>query len=414
MSFNRKLIVIFAYAALFLGSPLLNLLGYTYKTDYGSALFKIHPATYALLIVVLYCFISNNINYLFQGKVLEMKFLVLILFLIFSFYIRSTTNGLSFVVDTVTDPVIFLILLPRDSGTLKKMLLTAVYSFFIINCTMAVIEKIGAFNLFPVKGINVFGYRASALQGHPLNNALIIATIMSFIYLYEYNKRKKRLLILLGYIGLICFSTRGALYVSTFAFFAHQVGMYFKPSNLMFLRNTEDKSRFLLNALYILTAVGLSLYLIFETKFGARLTDRSLFYDDSIAVRVDLWSMFDRVTFSDLLFGLNTKMISDVMYNSDINIIENFWMIWLFRFGVIFMICMLFLYIAIFQKHTRQMFFLDKYYLAFVFVAVASTNNSLGTNTTALSVFFICLVAFSANIIPHSRKINVIKQKGMA
>jgi TctA family transporter len=86
-----------------------------------------------------------------------------------------------------------------------------------------------------------------------------------------------------------------------------------------------------------------------------------------------------------------------VMYLEKVDIIENFWIIWIFKYGfVLTALLALFLFrflLSLFQNLDAP----TKYILIFVFFLVASGNNSMATNTTAISIITMAaLVGFHA------------------
>lgn len=70
-----------------------------------------------------------------------------------------------------------------DKGKVQNIIL----DFFIIECFLAIIEKVLNFNLFPLVSNGSIsdwtweGFRSTAFQSHPLSNALIVSTLMNFI-----------------------------------------------------------------------------------------------------------------------------------------------------------------------------------------------------------------------------------------
>ena len=90
-------------------------------------------------------------------------------------------------------------------------------SFYILECSLAIIERIFSTNL-PIlrvgeslwKGIDTAedsSFRSEALLGHPLQNALIVISAMSFILVSKLSINWKFGLWGLGFLALLCFNT---------------------------------------------------------------------------------------------------------------------------------------------------------------------------------------------------------------
>jgi hypothetical protein len=144
-------------------------------------------------------------------------------------------------------------------------------------------------------------------------------------------------------------------------------------------------------------------YLIFDTKFGARLLEASLFDEGSAGVRLKVWSLLNDFNSYQLLFGINDRTIENTMQTHSIDIIENFWLYWVFQFGLVFLIplaIMLFYFLKNLLKNFKRF---DKIFLIVVFLGVASTNNSLASDTAALLIFTICSYAFLPPKLPPSK-----------
>lgn len=394
----QKLIIFFVLFSLFLGTPLLNFLGYAHASESGSAYFKIHPATY--ISFALFLFIIFN----FKDKIfLVLKYRKAFFLLLYSIIIGITllfilgrTNSIAFIFDTLLAPTLFAISFPLNNTKLRKKLIRIILIFFVLNCSLAIIERGLDFNFFPVKGnTEIGGFRASALLGHPLNNALITSTIMSFIFLSNINK--KYIFLFLGFISLICFGARGALYGLgglTFIFILNQIIFHYKTSVQSLYNDKTRNYRTSLIVFLIISIISI-IYVILYTKFGERLMSVSYFDEGSAGTRIDVLSILNMYSLSDIMWGIDQDKLNISLWSLQIPIIENFWIQWLFKFGTI---CFIFLVIFLFKaiiKAVNRFKNVEKLYLITVFILIASTNNSLATSTSALSIYIFCAFVFS-------------------
>lgn len=396
----QKLIILFVLFSLCLGTPLLNALGYSHTNESGPIYFKLHPATYISLVLFLFIILNFKDRIFLVFKYRKPYFLLLcsIVLVIFFLFIFGRSNSIAFIFDTLLAPTLFAISFPLNNSKLRNMLIKVILGFFVLNCSLAILERGLDFNLFPVKGnTEIAGFRASALLGHPLNNALITATIMAFIFLS--NNSKKYLLLLLGLISLICFGTRGALYgfgSLTFIFIFYQILFYYKTSAQSLNRNNSQNYRKHLITFLIFAIISTS-FIIVYTKLGERLMSVSYFDESSAAARLDVLSILDMYSFSDFIFGVNQKKLEMSLWSIQISIIENFWIQWLFKFGAISFVILVISLLKGLMSSVKYYKNMEKLYLLVMFFIVASTNNSLATSTTALSIFMICSFIFSSH-----------------
>lgn len=100
---------------------------------------------------------------------------------------------------------------------LRKLLLL----FFIVECGLAVYEKIVGVNVFPdltdsmtAEQLMYYNpedwmFRSGSLWGHPLANAMIVVVFMSFMVISNIKLQYIIPLVTRGYISLYCFNARG-------------------------------------------------------------------------------------------------------------------------------------------------------------------------------------------------------------
>lgn len=400
----RRLLILFVALALFVGTPLLNLLGYAHAQSGGSFLSKIHPATYAILLAFgIYIYrMRYHLDYILKYKLNYVTTLAVILFIVFILLSSGRGNSMSFMADTLLAAIFFAIVYPAKDDQLHARCLRIVLLFYVINCLIAVYEKSFDTNILPAKGIQYFGFRASALQGHPLNNALMTVTIMAFIYVCDV--KYKYPLLLLGFVSLVCFGARGALYgvVGCTLLFAFTRFIFNYRATY---RKRKTKLTSLFTGLFVFFSLFFLFYLITATKFGGRLTSVSFYDEGSAGARLDVLKIFRFFKEGDILWGAKQNQIDMATLSTGVLAIENFWIVWLLRFGAVLLVVLMIFLIRTMYKQLSTLKKIERLYILGVFFVVASSNNSLATNTMALNVFFICSFAFRPGVI-KSKKIR--------
>lgn len=277
---------------------------------------------------------------------------------------------------------------------LRKRISRSIFILYIIECVIAIFERI--------IGSYVFGwvtkddgiimslgdaneFRSTAMFGHPLQNALVVSTLMAFILFSEIKTKTKLWLWFLGYISIMCFNTRSSMVGD-----AMMLGLFLFSKVL----SSKGKGKIKYFMLLLLISATL-LYLLFRTSLGGRLVEMGLVDDTSAQVRINTWSIFDYFSLSNFLWGHSTKEAADFSYSAGLIATENFWIDWMFLYGLVTIL----IYVVL-MFHLLKSLYVDYKRIAILgtccnFWLLASTNNSLSTSFIPLLVFILCIIIFS-------------------
>ncbi len=368
------------YSALFLEcGNLFDFIGYfDGKTDYG--FFRgLQPMAYVLII----CFFvaKTKIHGVFQWSYL--------LFLIFiSFFNLKTGRNvdMKMMLTGFVLPVLlmnYLINFKREiyCSLAKKAILV----FYCSVCLLAIVERLlGTTILVSDMGNADEGFRSWALCGHPLANALLVSIAMSFIILSELQYKLE--LFFLGMVALLCFNTRSSM-------------MYWAAASIvyyLYLLKSHDKlSR---KYFYYLLFAGVAVsVLMLYFGFGNRIINMGAYDESSAAVRVNIFNIFDYYSLNSFKFGFSAKDIEMIQYRSGIYgmIIENYWLLFLLRFGYIFTAILSGFIFVFMRRNLKGRKTFDVFYIMTAFLLISSTNNSLSTPNNGILLFFVlCSFAF--------------------
>lgn len=394
----KNLILLFSFFSLFVFSPLLSKLGYL-GGETGPAYFKILPSTY--IIFLSFVFVLFSKAEMFWGIFYRKKygfallFLCLIMF-VFAFF-QNRTHSISFMADTLMASAMLAIILPKYDRKLNGAILQMILAFFIVDSVFAIVERLLTRNFFPPLYLHVLtdyyeqAFRSTALLGHPLNNALNLIVIMGFIYLSR--NRFRQLFLLLGMVALLCFGSRGAIYGFLSITALHYVYARYIYRTVTF-KVIRPNSRFY-GYLYFLIGGLLLTGLLFYTNFGDRLLSVSLYDEGSAGARVRILDILHFINFQEILWGISPHRVEVYMTRVDLGIIENFWLQWVLRFGLVFTVLLSISIICLLYNRLYYLYMHERIYLIFVFFVVASTNNSLATSTGAITTFLLCTAGFN-------------------
>lgn len=370
--------------ALFLSGAALNDLGLNYSVDSSSGGFKLHPYTiFATLSVIALmsgpkacrrCLGNRQFRTAIAGA------LVTTVILVWKSVIGDGTS-LGFAVDTIVSAFLIAAALAMVSPSTARRLSTLVLMFIVVECGMSAIEVFAHINLIPVDTWYGEYFRATALQGHPLNNALILVT--AAIASQAYTRPGGSVAIfLLSSAALVAFGARGALaiyvLVNLFAFF--RFGMASAQRALIFLVGG------------VVVAAAFS-WLVFSGVAGDRIAQVGV-YDSSSAVRVDSLGIVQQLGWPQLALGSGANDIGRLMDQANVGVIENFVVGYLLSFGAIFTAIIFYcvyrtckVMVSGTGRFVRRRLLL----IACVFVLTSLTNNSLVTKTPALYLLIVGL-----------------------
>lgn len=259
---------------------------------------------------------------------------------------------------------------------------------------IAIFERLTQHYMLPNLGIdNVladdkYGFRSIALGGHPLANSCITTTIMTFILLSNIRNEKKLLLWILGFISLLCFNSRFSLVIAASIFFI-----------FIIKELTSSKTSLKWKVLYIIYVLIMTIAAVklLSMGFGDRLTSLGLFDAGSAGVRIYIFSMFEGKSFSDFIWGIPYSEVEQLQYESHTEnlIIENCWILFLFRFGFIFLSIMIVAYIPLFKKFLSSYNLFSKCMIIIPWIIIISSSNSLATGGLAITTLLLLIYTYS-------------------
>lgn len=380
---------------LFCGYNVLYEFGWDLSSNFS--FYKIYPSFYLILFVSLCLCLQNSSRFL--SKVNEEIGLLIIIGILCIFKIRGGEGAISQISTCILLPVLISLLIKYNKTkpflkTLKRIIL----SFYITECLIAIVERLLLINIFPhwYIGIDydnqIFRYyvelfRSTALQGHPLQNALCVTIVMAFI-LFDHTISITRRYVLwtIGYAAILCFNTRSSMFLWLILFFLYICIRLFSNDNPV---KHKEKLTLLLFTLIASLVLG---YLVIVYKWGYRLVDMGLLDKDSSQVRLDIWSLFSHYNWTDFLWGFETNL---VMRTTGVDIIENFWLIYVFYYGAIFTILLTLFYSFLFKRILQGYILKERLFILTPFIVIASTNNSLAITGVPLCLFIMCSYVFN-------------------
>ena len=354
-----------------------------------------------LLTLSIPCMLSRK-NEIVRNKPLLFLLIFIIVYSVFKLFTDTGEGTRMAVMQILGAPIIISIypILSYERKTIKNQLywnklLILFIIFYLIETGMAILERIIGYNilgwrdvLFTFSNNTIVSFRSTALHGHPLYNALIVSTCMSFILISSIKTKYRYVLWFLGYMSILCFNTRSSIVGNALLLLIHTVYTVF----FNFSVSSREKQNIFIMFIFLLVCGFL---LIFNWGFGGRLLDLGLFDDSSSQTRIDALNIFDFIGIEDILFGCSHSEFEYMKYSAGLLATENFWIDQIFRFGLIFMIVYIIIYCYLIKKLYNGYSNFDKLFTSCSFLLIASTNNSLSSSFIALLIWLLLICIFN-------------------
>lgn len=362
---------------------------YPYTLRGGAWFQKIHPGSMlaiALLLVVI--LLRNPLKFVieqFEHQREAFLFAVAVALVILFVVLLFGSGGAAYLVDTFAASAASLLLALYLSQHERRSFSSAILLIVVINSLVALAEFLFGFHVIKPEATQQF-FRSTALFGHPLNNALLTVTCAIMAVKMHWNWVSKTLVISLMVLALVAYGARGSLASLMLGLAAYLVVVGLRRGRTIQAR----LGMHLAACLGLATAVSGVLYVVFMTSLGATIATR-LKMDSSIQARFESISILERVNYGDVIWGIGQQQLDYLKHSANIVVIENFWVELLLRLGMPMFIFLCMSLIYFFYKTAMRGGWLDVL-CASVFIAAASTNNSLSTKTPVLVVYMLLVV----------------------
>ncbi|MBK3786698.1 hypothetical protein G3A43_41675 [Paraburkholderia aspalathi] len=375
-------VVLAVFFALFVSGAAFNMAGLNYSTETAGGGLKVHP--YTVLTVIAFLVVVCGAHSL-KHAVNSSRFRVAVAgawvtcAILVMKSLQSAGQSLGFAVDTIVAAFLLAAVLPFTTQRVARRLSRMITLFIVIESVLAMLEVVAHVNLITIGDWYGEYFRSTALQGHPLNNALILVTLS--VCQQTCVRRLTSVLIFVLTVGaLIAFGARGAL------------AIYLLVNAVTFARyGLASAGRLAVFMAGATACAGGVAWLLLSGVVGTRISQVGA-YDDSAAVRVKSVDLLQQLDWWRLLAGNSTIDITRMMSNAGIGVIENFLVGYVLAFGAVCTVAIGYFVYATGRKLTydaasamRTRFLV----ILLVFFAVALTNNSLITKTPA---FFLLIV----------------------
>lgn len=350
--------------------------------------------SYGILIILFLFSLFFNFRF-FKKRNFTIEWYIIIVFLLYSL-IKLVDNDIESVQYSffyLAVPMMISMLLQIQSVQTKQKIAKIVLFFFVLECMLAIYERITYTNTFELNITDItsidfesWSFRSTAFLGHPLNNALCVSIIMGTILVSNINEKYKFIYLIIGLLSILCFNARGATMVMIFVILYYIYLSYKKYGHQIYYK-------VLLVLVSIIGAIFFY-YIITSTSLGGRLMNYDKIIDGSAQARLDVFEAFNYFSGNDFLFG-NQSLYVPIMEKLAQGGIENSYIVIILNFGIIIGVPVIILLILYVFNKLKGFILSKKIIVICSFLIIGSTNNGLAD--MAPWVFYI----LSINTLPY-------------
>ena len=386
------------FVRLVISPALLNAMGFPYEGEEGGFwLAKIHPSTWLILCAFCLALIEGDHPAArLRGMIHRYKsfFALLVMDGVAAVYwmIRDP-SGVGIMLDThIAAPLLGLVL-SVAAPRLCRRILCGVMGVAVINAMIGISESAGAFRLFPFDDTAPFMreefFRASALLGHPLNNALFTGVMVPIALTMPMRGAVRVLILGLLMGGLVAFGGRAAFVV---ALGCLVVFGWVRLRDQWRAPCVALGQRLRTIGLAVLAVLALGGWVVVGTtsnSMGERLQIMGSAADDSAATRWASLHAMDTMGLDDILFGVSMNRVGSITDQMgarwSIETIENPWILmFMLLGGVLFPIWLVAMLVFLGRLAWHQPLGIQMAVIAYVLIA--STSNSFGRKELVFAV----------------------------
>lgn len=300
-----------------LSGQMLNLIGIPYDAVGGSPLVKIHPASYLSISALLCWIVVDGGVGPFIGRTWRENQGVIVLFLAIALLTFQVLFVQKLPISQVTDNFVMTACLFAGLNRLGRgeirLLALVVQAIMAVNSFLGYAEVLGGFRLTPlsVNGeILAWDWRATALLGHPLMNAMATSVCLVSLALGAgpFRQTPRLMLVLFHFGALFFFGGRTAIVLSAAALVS--IGFCFLARLLLGNRFSLVAASLITLAVTLLLVGG---FLAVDGGAIDRIIERFMDDGGSAMARVAMLSIFRDMSWPDIIFGPDVVVVKAMM-----------------------------------------------------------------------------------------------------
>ncbi len=360
-----------------------------YSADGGFILAKIHPSTYGIFAVLIATLLSARIE-LGSWELRALRALMIFVAVMIAISTFAVLMGHSGSIGYLLDSYLaacasaaLMLFFPRPW---REWLGSSLLIFIAASACVALVEFVLRVRFLPYP-FEELSFRPTGLAEHPLVLGLFSAVGISFVAASRWTGIAKALTITIMLLGAFASGARVASVVAATSALA-AIAFHDWPS-------ASPQTRLRMKAISLLAAalaVPVALAVLFSLGLFARFQNGLI--DESALARVNIYRLFDLVSWNEILFGTDIGNIRRLaQFHFDLEFIESSLVMFIFQFGLIgtaiFLVFLARTFMVLLSGAGRYVFI-----GAAAFFLIAFGNNSLSTKTPNVLMIMLLIAAF--------------------
>jgi len=360
-----------------------------YSADGGSIVEKIHPGTYGIIAVLIAVLLTTRIE-LNSWELRALRGLVLFAAVIFMLAIMMMllghTGSLGYLFDSYLAACASGALLLLFPQAWRRLLATSLLIYITVGAVVALGEFALRTRLLPYP-LEEHSFRPTGLSEHPLVLGLFNAAAISLVAATEWKPAAKTVALIVLLLGTFASGARLASIVASLSSLA-AIALHEWP-------NARSDTRIRMKALiFIVAGLAVPAVLAILSQLGLLERFQNGLFDESAMARVNIYGLFDLVSWNEILFGADIGYIRKLALDHfDLQFIESSIVMFVFQFGlfgmVVFLLVMARTFIVLLSGASR---FVIAGTVAFF--TIAGGNNSLTTKTPIVMMIILLIIGF--------------------
>jgi hypothetical protein len=360
-----------------------------YSADGGFILAKIHPSTYGIFAVLIATLLSTRIelgDWEVRALRALMTFVVVMTAISIFAVLMGHSGSIGYLVDSYLAACASAALMLFFPQAWREWLGSSLLVFIAASACLALVEFVLHVRFLPYP-FEELSFRPTGLTEHPLVLGLFSAVGISFVAASRWRGIAKALIITIMLLGAFASGARVASIVAAAGALAAIV-FHDWPA-------ASPQTRLRMKAISLLGValiVPMALVILFSLGLFGRFQNGLI--DESALARVNIYRLFDLVSWNEILFGADIGDIRRLArFHFDLEFIESSLVMFVFQFGLFgTVILLLFLartFVVLLSGAGRYV-----YIGTAAFFIIAFGNNSLSTKTPNILMVVLLIVAF--------------------
>ena len=377
---------------------LLGMAGFHYEVPGGSIVEKIHPATWLAMLALAIAVLRSGHPLLWLDHVVRRhKGLLFFAFanaVLLWHLVMNQKMPFSGLLDTFFLPMTLVLLLEGISERQRAVLERAIHALMAANAMLGIYEVATGWHFTPLiigELVQTDDWRATALMGHPLNNAAVTAHYLLAVALggaQAISRPVRVALFVLNLAALNAFGGRVAFVlamlllsgIAAWRFLGVLRGARFAPSTAVFVS-------------FALPVGIAAVSLLYDAGAFDRFLTRFVADNGSAEARLIMLELFRSIPERELVFGPNAAQVAQLMRMEGLVGLESFWVAFVLSYGLavsLLFFAGLFAFLWDLVKTTSPRAMVPV--LFFLLEATTSVSVSAKTTTFAMMVFIVMVM----------------------